>query len=69
MREPCVRRSAAPRVRCLEGEARALIPRGPTHRRGPRWTKIQNNRHSPLFRLSPKAYSPRILRRIMYCRG
>ena len=40
----------------LEGEARALIPRGPTHRRAPRWTKIQNNRHSPLFRLSPKAY-------------
>ena len=48
MRELCVRR--------LEGEARALIPRGPTHRRAPRWTKIQNNRHSPLFRLSPKAY-------------
>ena len=36
MRELCVRRSAAPRVRRLEGEARALIPRGPTHRRGPR---------------------------------
>ena len=56
MRELCVRRPAAPRVRRLEGEARALIPRGPTHRRAPRWTKIQNNRHSPLFRLSPKAY-------------
>ena len=40
-----------------------------THRRGPRWTKILNNRHSPLFRFSLKAYISRILRCIMYRRG
>ena len=33
------------------------------------WTKIQNNRHSPLFRFSLKAYISRILRCIMYRRG